>query len=415
VLVRGTSHLAVLLIAPLLAVLAPTAAQADSMVSAALTAHVAVTELDARLAVAGQLPGPAADCPSGQGAAPPTTTPWAQQALSFSSVWGLTMGAGVTVAVIDSGVDANPQFGDRVTAGPDLSGGVTGLAAGADCVGHGTAVASIIAAAPQAGVSFSGVAPQAQVISIKITNSEITSSGVTATAIRDAVDLGASVINLSLTDANTPELRSAVQFAQANNVVLVAAAGNDTAGSGEGPFYPAAYPGVLSVGAVAQDGSLASFSDTRTPVTVTAPGVDVASAYPGTYPDAYSLEDNGTSFATAFVSGVAALVRASHPGYTAAQVVARIAATADGTAGAGTGSGMVNPVQAVTAVLPQDGAGSVAVARHVAVTRPAPPDTRPRTVALAIVGAALALGLLVIAAVTVIPAARRRNWRIGGA
>ncbi len=408
---RGTSNLVVLLVAPLLAVLA----QAASAVPAALTAHVALAEPDARFAVAGQLPGPAADCPDGQGAAPPTTTPWAQGALSFSSVWGLTEGAGVTVAVIDSGVDANPQFGDRVTVGPDLSGGVTGVSAGADCVGHGTAVASIIAAAPQAGVSFSGVAPQAKILSIKITNSETISSGVTATAIRDAVDLGASVINLSLADADTPELRSAVQFAQANNVVLVAAAGNDSASSGQGPFYPAAYPGVLSVGAVAQDGSLASFSDTRTPVTVTAPGVDVASAYPGTYPDAYSLDDTGTSFATAFVSGVAALVRASHPNLSAAQVVARIATTADGAAGPGTGYGMVNPVQAVTALLPDDGAGSGALAQHVPVTRPAPPDTRARRVTLAITCAAFALGLLVIAVAIVISAARRRNWRADGA
>jgi membrane-anchored mycosin MYCP len=201
-------------------------------VPAALTAHVVLAEPGARPSMAGQLPGPAVGCPGGQGAAPPTTTPWAQRALSFSSVWGLAEGAGVTVAVIDSGVDANPQFGDRVTVGPDLSGGGTGLSAGADCVGHGTAVASIIAAAPRDGVSFSGVAPQVQVLSIKITNSETIASGVTATAIRDAVGLGASVINLPLAGADTPRLRSAVQFAQANDVVLVAAAGNDNASSG---------------------------------------------------------------------------------------------------------------------------------------------------------------------------------------
>ncbi len=403
---RCVSKLVVVLAAPCLAVLAPAAAQAASAAPAPLTAQVAAAEPGA---AAGQLPEPTADCPNGQGVAPPTTTPWAQQALSFSSVWGLTEGAGVTVAVIDSGVDANPQFGNRVTVGPDLSEAVAGVTAGADCVGHGTAVASIIAAAPQAGSLFSGVAPQAQVLSIKITNSETISVDVTASAIRDAVDLGASVINLSLAAANTPALRSAVEFAQASNVVVVAAAGNDSASSGQGPFYPAAYPGVLSVGAVASNGSLAPFSDTRTPVTVTAPGVDVASAYPGTYPDAYSQDDNGTSFATAFVSGVAALVRASHPDLSASQVVARIAATADGTAGAGTGDGMVNPVQAVTALFPDDGAGSAAVARHVPVTRAAPSDPRPRTVALAIVGAALGLGLLVIATVMVIPAARRRR------
>jgi len=393
--VRYATSLVVVLVASWLAILPSAGAQAASAVPA------------------GQLPGPVNGCPGGQGVAPPAATPWAQQALSFSSVWGLTEGAGVTVAVIDSGVDANPQFGGRVTVGPDLTGEATGIPAGADCVGHGTAVASIIAAAPQAGVSFAGVAPQARILSIKITNSETGIPGdATATAIRDAVGLGASVINLSLADANTPALQSAVQFAEANNVVLVAAAGNDT-GGGKGPFYPAAYPGVLSVGAVAQDGSLASFSDTRTPVTVTAPGVDIASAYPGTYPDAYSLEDNGTSFATAFVSGVAALVRASHPSLGAAQVVNRIEATADGAAGPGTGHGLVNPVQAVTAVLPED--RTQPVARHVLVSRPAVPDTRGRTVAVAIAGGALGLVLTVVAAAVVIPAGRRRGWRAGGA
>jgi len=408
--VRGTSNLAVLLVGPLLAALA--AAAPAGQATPAGQAAPARPALAGYPALAGQLPGPAAGCPGGQGAAAPAATPWAQRALSFSSVWNLTEGAGVTVAVIDSGVDANPQFGDRVTAGPDLTQTVPGVPSGADCVGHGTAVASIIAAAPRSGVGFSGVAPQAQVLSIKITDAETISGGVTANAIRDAVDLGASVINLSLADGNTQELRSAVQFAQAHNVVLVAAAGNDSASNGKGPFYPAAYPGVLSVGAVAPDGSLASFSDTRTPVTVTAPGVSVASAYPGTYQDAYSLNDNGTSFATAFVSGVVALVRAAYPDLSAAQVVDRIAATADGAAGAGTGHGLANPVQAVTALLPQDSGGSAGVARHVAVTRAAPSDTRPRTVALAIVGAALGLGLLVIAAVVVIPAARRRRGRL---
>ena len=282
-------------------------------------------------------------------------------------------------------------------------------------MGHGTAVASIIAAAPQAGVSFTGVAPLAQVLSIKITNTETgIPSGVTATAIRDAVNLGASVINLSLAAGNTPALQSAVQFAEASNVVVVAAAGNDADG-GQGPFYPAAYPGVLSVGAVAQDGSLASFSDTRTPVSVTAPGVDIASAYPGAYPNAYSLEDNGTSFATAFVSGVAALVRASHPGLRAAQVVTRIEETADGAAGPGTGHGLVNPVQAVTAVLPDDGTGAGTAAQHVLVSQPAPADTRARTVAMAIAAGALGLVLAVLAAAAVIPAGRRRGWRAGGA
>jgi membrane-anchored mycosin MYCP len=395
---RCTSKLVATLVVPCLAALAS---------AAALPAQTAQA---AQSATADQLPTPTADCPGSPGAAPPETTPWAQQALSFTSVWGQTEGAGVTVAVIDSGVDANPQFGDRVTIGPDLSGGSFNAAVGADCLGHGTAVASIIAAAQQVGVAFEGVAPQAQILSIKITNAETgISNDVTATAIRDAVEAGAGVINLSLVSGNTPALLSAVQFAQANNVVIVAAAGNDSVQTGEGPFYPAAYPGVLSVGAVEQDGSLWPASDAKTPVTVTAPGMNVASAYPGTYPDAYSAADTGTSFATAFVSGVAALVRSAYPNLTAAQVVDRIAATADGTAGPGTGNGLVNPVQAVTAVLPEVGPEPATAGRHVPVTRAAPASTRPRTIALSIAGAALAAGLLAIAAVIVIPAARRRK------
>ncbi len=383
------------------------------------------------------LPGPVAGCPGTHGIAAPAATPWAQQALGFPGVWPLTQGAGVTVAVVDSGVDANPQFGDRVTVGPDLAGPTFGAPAGADCVGHGTSVASIIGAAPLAGISFAGVAPQAGILSVKITNSDTFPGQVTAQAIRDAVSLGANVINLSLaTTVSTPALQAAVQFAQARNVVVVAAAGNDSAGGATGPFYPAAYPGVLSAGAIGPDGSLASFSDTRTPVSVTAPGIGVTGAYPGTFPAAYNPGDNGTSFAAAFVSGIAALVRAYYPDLDEAQVVARITATADGPAGPGTGHGMVNPVQAVTAVLPAAAlAGSTAVgvqgtapgsgnvpgdgttaagpASRVRIIRAAPPDRTGRTVAFSVVAGAAGLAVLVTAAALAIPAGRRRHWRPG--
>src|ERR1700759_2540137 len=98
------------------------------------------------------LPGPVGDCPGTRGVLAPKATPWAQQALGFTSVWPLTRGAGVTVAVVDSGVDANPQFGTRIIEGLDLAPAPVGVPAGADCVGHGTSVASIIAAAPVPGV-----------------------------------------------------------------------------------------------------------------------------------------------------------------------------------------------------------------------------------------------------------------------
>jgi subtilisin family serine protease len=321
------------------------------------------------------------------------------------------------VAVVDSGVDANPQFGTRFTEGLNLAPAPVGVPAGADCVGHGTSVASIIAAAPVTGVSFAGVAPAARVLSIKITNSDSFPGALAAQAIRAAVAAGAQVINLSLaTTVSTPELASAVAFAQASNVVVVAAAGNDSSSSGSGPFFPAAYPGVLSVGAVAPDGSLASFSDTHTPVSVTAPGVGVTAAYPGDFPQAYNPGSNGTSFATAFVSGTAALVRAAHPGLTQSQVVARIEATADGGSGPGTGHGLVNPVQAVTAVLPLQGSASPPPAKSggaVQINRAPRPDRAAASIALPVAAGAGGVAALVVAVAVIVPAGRRRHWRPG--
>ena len=344
------------------------------------------------------LPGPRPGCPPQPGIAAPASEPWAQQALRFSAVWNRSRGSGVTVAIVDSGVDANPQFGGRVIPGPDLVAGTKpGIPPGADCVGHGTAVASIIAAAPVPGVSFTGVAPAARILSVKISGTDTFPTSVAPQGIMDAVQFGADVINLSLaTPDDVPALRNAVEYALSHNVVVVAAAGNDLPQGGTGPFYPAAYPGVLAVGAVGPGGALAAFSDRHTPVAVTAPGVNVTSAYPGTFPDAYAPVQNGTSFAAAFVSGVVALVRSAHPGLSAAQVVSRIEATARGAAGPGTGHGMVDPVRAVTAVLPAEssagtGTGGTGVSAG--------------TVALAVIAGSFGL---VVVVVTAVLAARRR-------
>jgi membrane-anchored mycosin MYCP len=333
----------------------------------------------------------------------------------------------VTVAIIDSGVDANPQFGHRVIAGPDLTDPASarhGVPRNADCLGHGTAVASIIAAAPVPGIEFTGVAPAARILSVKVSNTYTFPVTVTPQAIRNAVALGATVINLSLASPeDVPALRSAVEFALHRNVVVVAAAGNDTRQGGPGPYFPAAYPGVLAVGAVGPDGTLAGFSSRLTPVAVTAPGVNVTSAYPGTFPDAYDPVQNGTSFAAAFVSGVVALVRSAHPRLTAAQVVARIEATADGAAGPGTGHGLVDPVRAVTAVLPAEfssadtaagarpagrasGPGPGGQARHQGI---ASAGLSARAVTVAVIAGSFGLVIFVAAAVLAVTAARRRR------
>ena len=285
------------------------------LAASAATAVACLAVLPAGAARASQLPVPVTGCPAGQGAAAPPSLPWPQQALSFSSVWNLTRGAGVTVAVIDSGVDANPQFGDRVTVGPDLAGADFGVPPDADCAGHGTSVAGIIAAAPMTGASFTGVAPRAAILSIKVVNFASEDIPDDVTGGRDPRrGWPGSERHQPVPRHDEEHGRLAVGGGVRARSQRGRGRGgrHDDWGGAHGPFYPAAYPGVLSVGAVGRDGSLAAFSDTRTPVTVTAPGVDVTGTFPGAFPDAYTQEDNGTSFAAPFVSGIAALVRARY-------------------------------------------------------------------------------------------------------
>jgi membrane-anchored mycosin MYCP len=330
--------------------------------------------------------------------------PWAQEALDFSSVWGLTEGQGVTVAVVDSGVDYVPQLNGRVGyhdttgTGPD------------DCVGHGTAVASIIAASDEQsqGIPFYGVAPEAHILSVKVNTGDNGSPALLAQGIRDAAESGAQVINVSVqTSSNTAALQSAVQYALSHDKVVVAAAGNDLSTTGHGPWYPASYPGVISVSALDQTGTLTSYTDPYTPISVSAPGENVASDWPG----GYSPQNDGTSFAAAFVSGEAALIRSAFPSMSAAQVAARIISTADGNTGAHTGAGMINPVEAVTGVLPSTSPSGLPAAVSIPPVQHGNRITR--LVAVSVIGGAVALAFLVVATAIVVPHGRRRHWRPG--
>jgi membrane-anchored mycosin MYCP len=334
-----------------------------------------------------------------------TKIPWPQQALDFSSAWDLSEGQGITVAVVDSGVNYSPQLAGRVSA-IDLTG--TGAE---DCVGHGTAVAGIIAASDlQArGVLFTGVAPLARIMSIKVTNNPKSfSSALLAEGIYDAAFRGAQVINVSaVTPKSTPALLAAVDYAQSRNAVIVAAGGNDTS-SGKGPFYPASYPGVLSVGAVEHDGALAPFSDRLSDVAVTAPGWNITSLVLGGYQD----EMDGTSFSAAYVSGVAALVRARFPHLSAALVIRRIVDTADGDAGPGTGSGLVNPLLAVTEILPSPSSAAPSPRpQPVSVVRAPLANRMARVTAVTITACSLGAAALISVGVVVIRRGRRRRWR----
>lgn len=341
-------------------------------------------------------------------------TPWAQRRLDFERVWPITEGAGVTVAVVDTGVDGSQPFlKGAVRPGYDMvnHGGV----ANTDCNGHGTFVAGLIAARPISGYGFAGVAPEATILPIREANSTGTSSAeVLAKCIRSAVNLGAQVINVSITaPLPAPDLVHAVDYALRHNVLVVAAAGNDFA-SGNGPQYPAASPGVLAVGAVDASGQRASFSESGSYVSVVAPGTDLIGPGAG---GVGLVSESGTSFATAYVSGVAALVRSYYPKLSVPQVIRRIEATADQPPGKlptpGLGWGEVNPYAAITAVLPKQ-EGEQAPARTTVAGPPRPParsGSGQAAMGVAVGGSALAV--LILLCGQVVARGKRRGWRPG--
>lgn len=338
---------------------------------------------------------------------------WAQRRLDLKRAWTLTRGAGVTVAMVDSGVDLNhPQL--EVAKFHDFTG--TGYR---DCLGHGTAVAGIIAGRYLKGVPYYGVAPDAQLIVLKQTNAE--SGGdvrVLARAIRRAADLGADVINISVQAHDHPELRTAVQYARSRDAVIVAAAGNVEQEDGTpAPAYPAAYEGVLAVGSATPAGALAESSNATTPVSLLGPGQQIVSTWTG---KSYMSGLEGTSFAAPYVAGVAALVRARFPGLNEEEVRQRLVATADGTLGKGTGAGMVNPWQALTAILPNEGGTEPVIAPPPpaplpadAVAKAPPVDRRAIDIASGVAAGAIFAAFLVLAARVLIPLGKQRRWRPG--
>jgi membrane-anchored mycosin MYCP len=280
------------------------------------------------------------------------------KAYAPSRLAGLATGAGVRVAVIDSGVDArNPQLKGQVLAGRDL---LHSAADGRrDCVGHGTAVAGIIAglADPRSGVQ--GLAPGATIIPVRVSeDTELdgrspgggrqSSAAAFAQAITwSAGTARADVINISLVmPAADPQVREAIAAAVGDGVVVVAAAGNG--GAAGGVAYPAGYPGVIGVGAVRADGTIADYSQPGPHVDIAAfgDGVTVLSPLRG------HRAVQGTSFAAPFVSATVALLRERFPRDSAAQLTQRLLRSADPAPGGARssqyGAGVLNPYRALS-------------------------------------------------------------------
>ncbi|KUJ64122.1 type VII secretion-associated serine protease mycosin [Streptomyces albus subsp. albus] len=220
-----------------------------------------------------------------------------------------------------------------------------------DPVGHGTKVAGIIAARPYKGTGFVGLAPEATILPMKQSDDKGhgTPQGL-ADAIHKSIEEGAQVINISQDTVGarpSPVLEDAVRYALEHDVVVVAAAGNDGADGKSKRTYPASIPGVLAVAASDRNNERAYFSQSGDFVGVAAPGVEIVS----TVPKYGQCVDNGTSFSTPYVAGLAALIRAKHPDWKQYQVVAQIEQTAErGVHGRDRyiGWGVVDPVRAMT-------------------------------------------------------------------
>jgi membrane-anchored mycosin MYCP len=273
-------------------------------------------------------------------------------------VWPLSQGADVTVAVVDTGVQASvPDLRGVVVPGGDMLGdtgnGETDFDAQVD--GHGTAVAVLIAGQGQ-GTGTVGIAPQAKILPVHVDTPGIAGDTANlAAGIEFAASHGASVINVSLgppspsAQSCDPALQDAVAYALERGAVVIAAAG-DINVSGSGPVEPASCAGVLAVGGVEPNGSLWPYTVQQPYVSVAAPADHMV--YVGR-DGRYSTTASGTSAAAPLVAGVAALIRSRYPSMPWYQVDQRLTATATAAGSQvpndGYGYGIIDPARAVNA------------------------------------------------------------------
>lgn len=253
------------------------------------------------------------------------------------AAWDLSQGAGVTVAVLDTGADLNhPDLKANLVGGYDA---IAKSNTPKDLNGHGTHVAGVIAAVTNNRQGVAGVAPGAKIMPIKVLGEN---GGGDLSSIADgiqwAVDHGALVINMSLGGPiESPTWAEAVKYAAKKNVVVVAAMGNER-DQGNPKNQPAATPGVIAVGATDPQDKITSFSSFGEWISVAAPGYAIKSTFP-TYacetsrafkknPEFFPPETkiaakyasiSGTSQATPVVAGVVALMKAKQPGLTPAK------------------------------------------------------------------------------------------------
>jgi type VII secretion-associated serine protease mycosin len=323
---------------------------------------------------------------------------WHLAFLNVTEAHQYTRGAGVIVAVLDSGVDGtHPDLVGNVLPGIDVEPGAGGNG-WSDADGHGTGMAGLIGAhghGPGNSSGVLGIAPEATILPVKDGDRH---SVALIAAIDWATANGAKVISISQGSATNSRLEQrAIENAIAHDIVVVAGVGNIP---GTSVDFPAAYPGVVAVAGVDQQGNHAQDSITGPQVVLSAPDIDIMNlALNHGY-----MNTNGTSDATAIVAGAAALVRAKYPNLSATEVVHRLTATAIDKGAPGRdsvyGYGIVNLVGALTADVPP-------LETPAASSPPtAAPETDKPTNPWVVIGVGVALAIVAILGFAVL---RRRS------
>lgn len=291
--------------------------------------------------------------------------------LGLEQAWTLSRGEGVVVAVVDSGVEAgNAHLADALVPGVSTFGDGT-AAADDDLFGHGTAIAGLIAARPVDGSGVVGIAPEAQIMPVRAfeaapedgqSSRELAAPSARSVTdgIRWAADHGAQIINVSLSDDQSADAYTdAVAYAYARGALVIASAGNRNTADANSPdpehFYPGELPGALAVSGVLKDGTWdpdSSYAGEH--VDIVAPGQAMPSAYISGGDCVFNGDGTSSSYATAVVSGAAALVAARYPDETPDQWAFRLVQSAMRVSPAEptdtVGWGEVRPVEALALV-----------------------------------------------------------------